>query len=56
MIQPFTYYNPTKLVFGEGRIAELSRLIDPHYRILLVIVYDAMASTMLYAKLWRDAR
>lgn len=51
MVQPFTYHNPTKLVFGEGRIADLPRLIDPHYRILLVMgggsirrngVYDAV--------------
>ena len=55
MIQPFTYYNPTKLVFGEGRIAELPRLIDPHYRILLVMgggsirsngVYDAVCQAL----------
>ncbi len=37
MVQPFTYYNPTKLVFGEGRIADLPRLIDSKHRILLVM-------------------
>ena len=55
MIQPFTYYNPTRIVFGEGRIAQLSRLIEPHYRILLVMgggsirrngVYDAVCQAL----------
>lgn len=34
-MKPFTYYNPTRLVFGRGRIAELRELLPKDTRILV---------------------
>jgi NADP-dependent alcohol dehydrogenase len=34
-VQNFTYYNPTRIVFGKGTIAELPRLIPAKSRVLI---------------------
>lgn len=33
---PFDYYNPTRVVFGKNRIAELSRLIPAQSRVMVL--------------------
>ena len=51
----FTYYNPVKLVFGKGQIAELSKLVDSKQRVMLLAgagsikkngVYDQVKSAL----------
>lgn len=55
MVQSFKYQNPTNLIFGQGRIADLPKLIASHHRILLTMgggsvkkngVYDAVISAL----------
>lgn len=36
MMQNFQFYNPTRIIFGEGQIATLNTLIAPETRILLL--------------------
>lgn len=35
-MQNFEFYNPTRIVFGEGRIAELNRLVPEQARVLIL--------------------
>ena len=35
-MQNFEFYNPTRIVFGEGRIAELNRLVPAEARVLIL--------------------
>jgi NADP-dependent alcohol dehydrogenase len=34
---PFEFYNPTRIVFGEGKIAELDRLVPRNAKVLVLI-------------------
>lgn len=35
-MQNFEYHNPTHISFGQGKIAELNRLVPPHARVLVL--------------------
>jgi NADP-dependent alcohol dehydrogenase len=41
----FNYYNPTHIVFGEGRIAELSTLVPPTARVLILFGGESARKT-----------
>lgn len=36
-MKPFEFYNPTRIVFGEGRIRELDRLVPTDARVLILV-------------------
>jgi NADP-dependent alcohol dehydrogenase len=45
----FTFYNPVKIIFGKGQIAQLSKQIPANARILLTYgggVYSKTESTI----------
>lgn len=38
----FEFYNPTRIVFGEGKIAELNRLVPKEAKVLILLAAKAL--------------
>lgn len=47
-MNPFSFYNPTRILFGEGRISELRAFIPENARILFVYDEDAVMANQVY--------
>jgi NADP-dependent alcohol dehydrogenase len=41
-VQPFQFYNPTRVLFGTGKIAALPQYLPPHARVLFTFDEDAV--------------
>ncbi len=50
-MNPFHFYNPTRILFGEGRISELRAFIPEDARILFVYDEDAIKKNGVYAQI-----
>jgi NADP-dependent alcohol dehydrogenase len=52
-MQPFTFYNPTKLVFGKGTIAQLATLIPARQKILVTYGGGSIKKNGVYEQVGR---
>lgn len=50
---PFTFHNPTRIVFGEGRIAELDKLVPPQAKVLITLGGGSAEQTGTLAEVQR---
>lgn len=50
-MNPFHFYNPTRIIFGEGRIAEIRVLIPADAHILFVYDEDAVMPNQVYTQI-----
>ncbi len=47
-MNPFDFYNPTRILFGEGRINELSAFVPEHARVLFAFDQEAVMANGVY--------
>jgi len=49
----FNYYNPTRIVFGKGSIAELANLVDPKQKVLMTYGGGSIQRNGVYTQVMR---
>ncbi len=55
-MQPFSFYNPTRIVFGAGKIAELPQYLPADARILFCFDEEAVMANQVHAQVLQALR